>query len=580
MSAPTAGVVQPRELRSYQTAAVAAVERAWSDGPKSHRVGVVLPTGAGKSTVIGKLAANAYRAGQRVLMIAHRGELVNQMRRDLMAVDPMIPPGDIGIVRAEQNAWHAPIVVATLQTLASKKRRDAVGKRHVVLWDEVHHAGAEGFNTTFEELGGYDASTRMCGFTATMYRNETGTIGLGDVIQKVVYEKDLRWAIKHGFLVQPRGLTVHIEGLDKLNDVRNVAGDFKNDDMAEIMEAAVDYVVDAVDKHARERTSIVFAPSVDGAHMLAESLSARGMSAEAVTGAMPLASREPIYERFRTGATKNLVTVMVLTEGADFPMCDAVVMARPTRSKNLYAQMVGRALRLYTDPWTGEVKSDALVLDLSGTTRQMRLINLTDLAPGAEVREVDTDGEEFAICAVCDLYMHECICGVEDEGGGGEAPEKLVRMGPVQLVDIDLLANSDSLWLETAGGIPFVSGSGNLAVFLWPEGARRDAQRWCVGVVNTRTKAADMVTEYVDVVDAADAAEAWIYDNPDVFTFASKSASWRRNQPPSDKQLKLAKSMGIPSYEDMTKARLSDEISCKFVGRALDKHLETTSATA
>lgn len=260
----TTAAPAPRQLRDYQVAAVDAVERDWASG--KNRVGVVLPTGSGKSSVIGETGRRALDRSQRVLCLAHRGELLDQMRRDFIAVAPHYADRT-GIVRAETDDSHADIVFATLQTLATAHRRQALGKRHVILWDEVHHAGAEGFHTTFSELGGYDDAL-MAGFTATMYRNERGVIGLGDVIQKISYEKDIRWAIKKGFLVQPRGLTVRIKGLDALNDVRSVAGDFHQGELAEVMEACTQYVVDAIKLHAADRRPIIFAASVDAAHHL------------------------------------------------------------------------------------------------------------------------------------------------------------------------------------------------------------------------------------------------------------------------------------------------------------------------
>lgn len=577
MTAPQVGI-EPRELRPYQTAAVAAVERDWAAGIK--RTGVVLPTGAGKSTVIGKLVSLAYHAGEPVLVVAHRAELLKQMRRDTKAVDPSIPDTDMGIVMAEQDDYHCPIVFASLQTLASAKRRESLGRRTRLFWDEVHHAGAEGYHTSMSELGMYDHAL-MAGFTATMYRNEQGTIGLGDVIEKVSYEKDLRWAIKHGYLVQPHGKTVRIKNLDALDDVRTVAGDFKNDELAEVMEAAVEYVVDAVQLHAADRTNIVFAASVDGAHMIAEAMNERGLSAEAVTGAMPHDVREQVYDRYRTGATKSLVTVMVLTEGADFPMCDTVVMARPTRSKNLYAQMVGRALRLF------EGKSDALVLDLSGSTRQMRLVNLTDLAPGVEVTEVDEDGTVLDICPVCDLFLAECICGQVDEAlGAGDGKVKVVRQGPVDMVSIDLLANSDTLWLETPAGVPFINGTDGWVCFLWPQEARPGTgQQWLPGLSNTKRRMNAMPLElageragFMDLEDAIDFAEAWVYEASDRFSFNDRNASWRRNQKPSEKQVSFARNLGVVGADNMTKARLSDEISIALAAKVLDGHMKPRQA--
>ena len=544
---------EPRELRDYQHEAVAAVHADWAAGKR--RVGVVLPTGAGKSTVIGKIASDAYHDGKRVVLLAHRGELIDQMIRDLKAVDPSIPATDIGIVRAENDDHHAPIVAATLQTLGSAHRLQALGQRDVILWDEVHHAGAEGWNATFRELGGYD-NALMAGFTATMSRTARGAIGLGDIIEKISYEKNLRWAIDNEFLVQPRGLTVRIETLNRLNEVRNVAGDFHQGELADIMEAATEYVVEAVGKHARDRRAIVFAASVDAAYAITEALNAAGLVSECTVGSTGYDRRKEVYDRFRDGTTQYLVTVMVLTEGADFPMCDAVVLARPTRSRNLFSQMVGRALRLY------EGKEDALVLDLSGSTRTMRLVNLTDLDHGAPTREVTRDGEDI-------VYDED-----EDEAPlPDQRPVRLVRQGPVELVTIDLLGSgSDTLWLETPAGVPFISLRGGELVFLWPQGGNRESQMWAVGHINTRTGKGGWTTgeeTYTELEQAVEAAEAWIV-NSDEHTLPYRAASWRRPQAPSEAQMHTARRLGIPAYDQMTKARLSDEISVVFASRVLD----------
>lgn len=550
MTAPA--TAPPRELRPYQAEAVAAVEADWSDGLR--RVGVVLPTGAGKSTVIGKLVSNAYRRGQRAVMLAHRGELIDQMIRDLKAVDPTIPADHIGVVRAEQDDHHAPIVGATLQTLTKAHRRDALGKRDLIIWDEVHHAGAEGFHATFEDLGGYDDAL-MCGVTATMRRGDRGrgSIGLGDVIQKISYEKDLRWAINSGFLVQPRGLTVRVEGLNALNDIRTVAGDFHTTQMQEVMEAATEYVVDAIRMHAQDRRPIVFAASVAAAQAITDALNLSGvMTAEYTEGSYE--DRKGIYDRFTSGQTQALVTCMILTEGADFPVCDCVVLARPTRSANLYSQMIGRALRLY------EGKTDALVLDLSGSARQMRLVSLTELDHGAPHITVDGEGN---------------ILPEDDyEDIADEPPVRVRREGPVDMVSIDLLsgAESDTLWLETPAGVPFIPLPDSRVVFLWEAEGHVDGPRYAVGQINTKNKAGGFIVDQPDALHLEDAirvAEEWI-DHHTEHRIPTRGQSWRRSQPPSEAQLRLARGLRIPGYEDMTKARLSDEISIVFAKRVLD----------
>jgi superfamily II DNA or RNA helicase len=560
---------KPRELRPYQTEAVKAVEADWKSGIT--RVGVVLPTGAGKSTVIGKLVSNAYHSGSRIVCLAHRGELLDQMRRDLIAVDPSIPTQHMGMVRAELDDHHAPIVFATLQTLATASRRKALGKRDVIIWDEVHHAPAVGYHATFTELGGYDDAL-MCGVTATMYRSDTTKgktvpIGLGDVIEKISYEKDLRWAIEQKFLVPPTGLTVRIGELNALDKIKNIAGDFHQGDLADIMEAAVDYTVDAIEMHAKDRRSIVFAASVAASHQIARELNERGvLKAVSTTGAMTYDERQPVYQAFRDGEIDVMVTVMVLTEGADFPMCDAVVMARPTRSRVLYSQMVGRALRLFPG------KSDALVLDLAGTTRSMKLIHLSELVHGMglDITEVDENGEEI-FCDECNLPVAMCSCEPE------EVRVTIRREGTVDMVTINLLDDDDTLWLETPAGVPFISLSQGMNVFVWPDDNRTE---WAVGSINTNNgKGAfadvdlDGNAVYHPLATALRKAEEWVVNNN--YTLPSKFAQWRtKSQAPTEKQVSYARGLHIVGAETFTRGRLSDEIAIALMSKTVDHNVE------
>lgn len=557
--------VQPRELREYQIEAVDAVIDSWANDIR--RTGVVLPTGAGKSTVIAALALHCVNMGLRVVLLAHRGELLDQMALAIAAVDPSAQP--VGIVRAEQDEPDAPIVAASLQTLANERRRLSLGHRDVILWDEVHHAGAAGWHETATAMRLYDGAF-MCGFTATMRRDSGHS--LGGIIESVAYEKDLRWAIEHGFLVPPRGLTVRVPELDLAN-VKIVAGDFHQGELAEVMEAAAEYVVDAITMHAADRQPIVFAASVEGAHIIADALSARGYPALAVDGSMGRDERDAIYTCYREGACRALVTVQILTEGADFPMCDCTVLARPTRSQVLYSQMVGRALRLHPG------KTDALVLDLSGSTRVMQLITITDLSADVEHKTVDTDGNEI-------------VDPLDQEAEYDEPLPKIVRQGPVDMVTIDLLSSVETnvLWLQTAKGVPFMSLPGAVLVFLWPLGDDTWAPAymtdsgkgaWIISVddwpedarVSEQVETPTSSTPPVMDLDTARAtAQKWVHEYSGK-ALPMRSASWRSNQAPSDKQLRFARMLGIPDTENMTKARLSDEISVSVASKRLDKAL-------
>lgn len=525
-----------RELRPYQHEAVAAVEEAWSGGML--RPSVVMATGLGKSTVIAAIAARAARSGARVILLAHRAELLTQMADTVAVVAPDLPP--VGVVRGTRNDGHENIVVASFQTLGRERRMWAVGHRDVVIVDECHHAPAATYRTVLEELGAFDGSTRVCGFTATM-RREDG-YALGDIWEAVVFERNLRWAIREGYLVPPTGLTVHIPGLD-LARVRTVAGDYQSKQLEEVMEAATDSVVDATLRFAAHRRPLVFAAGVDSAHTLAAALTEAGVAAEAVTGQLTAEERERVYVRYRAGETRALVTVQVLTEGADFPVCDAVIMARPTKSHVLYAQMVGRALRRYPG------KDDALVLDLAGHTRSLGLVTLPCLEPEAFSRTVDLEGN--------DVEPEEDVLP--------EPVARMIRSGPLQFIPVDLLAATEAVWLQTPAGVMFTP-AGEHAVFLWPPGSETNVQ---VGVIRVRgDREGGWVTpEPVELVEAMMAAEDTARE---LGGLARRSASWRTNQPPSVSQLRFARTLGVREAESMTKARLSDEISIALTARRLD----------
>ena len=539
-------MTRPRQLRPYQAEAVAEVVKYWAT-PDLERYTpvVVLPTGTGKSTVIAKLATEARRLGLRVAMLAHRRELLDQMAASVSAVAPTLPP--VGIVQGERNAPEADVVAASFQTLvASPARLAELGRREVVLVDEMHHSAAETYKGVLDDLGvtKYDTDRPVfaCGFTATASRADGGLV---DIWDKVVYEKSLSWAIKQGYLVTPRGLTVVLPDLD-LSHVTVRAGDYAAGELEHVMQASVDTTVAAMLTHAAGRASIVFAAGVDHAEALADALTANGVRAAAVTGAMSAEARAEVYAAFTEARLDAMVTVQVLTEGADFPRCDAVVMARPTRSQTLYSQMVGRAVRLYPG------KDDALVLDLAGVTRDMSLVTLSDLTTEAHTARVSPTS-------------------TDDPGQDEPAPkpERKQRIGVADLEHIDLLAVSPANWLVTAKGVRFLDVGNKALVFLWPPHPE-GSHEVMVGVVHTPPKPGDgwlyngYAGELADAIEAAEhAAETYGQLPP-------RQAPWRNRATPSQAQINLAKGLGIADADDKTRARLSDDISTALATKRLD----------
>lgn len=534
----------PRKLRPYQAEAVQAVLDYWGRPvPETGRYTpvVVAPVGSGKSSIMASLAVKARELGLRVTMLAHRRELLDQMASTVQAVDPA---GErVGIVQGERNDSDTAIVAASFQTLMTPGRLDELGHRQVVLCDEAHHAVAPSYMDVLDRMGANTPTTWLCGFTATAFRADGG---LGQLWDAIVFERSLEWAIEAGYLVPPRGLTVVLPELD-LTTVTVRAGDYAPGELSQAMEASVATTVQAMTSHAPDRRHIVFAAGVDHANALAQALSQAGIRAAAVTGDMDTAAREEVYSRYRAGDLQTMVTVQVLTEGADFPMCDCVVMARPTRSHTLYTQMVGRAVRLHPG------KKDALVLDLAGTVRDMSLVSMSDLSCDTPVKRVSPTSDT-------------------DPGQKQPAPPKPRREGVVELEDIDLLAGSNANWLSTPAGVRFLDCQDGVLVFLWPA---NPAPTDCVdvGIMHNPPRSIDgWVHQGVPLEDATAAAEELAAT---VGAFPSRTAPWRRRSQPSQGQVRLAKTLGIPRAEHKTRARLSDDISQYMAAARLDPYVES-----
>ena len=534
------------QLREYQVEAADAVFEAWDEGVFPPPA-VVLPTGSGKSVTMGEIVRRLHvRGGEgKIVVLAHRGELLRQLKRAVHQLDDSIR---VGTVKAQTREYDCDVLVASVQTLASSWEHLAeIGAVQAVLVDECHHYAAETYRGVLGELGTFDVvdATPVVGFTATMWRSDGGL----ESLWSPVYEKDLIWAIEQGFLVRPRGLVVVCDSID-LSDVRVEAGEYVRSELEEAMMASVQSTVTAMETHCRDRACIVFAAGVDHAYSLAESLSEAGLPAEVVVGSMSEDERQEVYGRFNSGVLHSMVTVTVLTEGADFPRCDCVVMARPTRSKSLHSQQVGRALRLYVDPVSGVEKRDALVLDLAGHTRSLSLMDLSRVDDSFEVEFVNPEGDV-----------------VDEPEEERRRPPRNQRFGVLQVEEVDLFDPKGKVrtprWLRTEAGTLFLPGVERF-VFL----RERGDGVWFVGWVTVRGELLGrFVSEHGSRDEALRAAEELAREFGDL---PLRSKSQFVNVAPTDRQCDYARVLGIREPELFTKARLQDEISRAVGLRRLD----------
>ena len=345
-------------LRPYQGDAVRANRAAFAAGQRLCLT--ALPTGTGKTLVEAELVRVR---GPRALFIAHREELLNQAEAKLLAAG--IAPDRIGRVMAGRDDFAAPLVLASIQTLSRETRRDRVGAgepfRTIVI-DEAHHYPARTYRAAVEALAGPE--TLVAGFTATPDREGMEDFGAP------VYSRTILDMIGEGWLVDLRALTIELDM--SFRTVRRTAGDYRTDDLArELLKAqAPALVTQAWLEHGEGRQTLIFTPTVEVAYACRDAFRIAEVDADAVDGTTPAEERSAILKRFSAGETTVLANCALLTEGVDIPACSCVVIARPTMSPLLYAQMIGRGTRL------AEGKSDCLILDVAGATKRHDLSNL------------------------------------------------------------------------------------------------------------------------------------------------------------------------------------------------------------
>ncbi len=357
-------MIQPRQ---YQTEAVKKVLSRWSEGITRQLISI--PTGTGKTLVFGILA-EALRT--RTLIVAHREELLQQAKTKIKLV---YPDADIGILKAgERGGLKTEICVASIQTAV--RHIDELKEREysLLICDEAHHAVSNSYKRVFDELGFLTGSREnlLLGVTATAYRGDNK--GLGEVFEEIVFERSILTMMKAGYLCDIRGLEVNT-GKD-ISCVHLQTGDFAVNELSQIIDIPErnNLVADTYLKYGEGRRGVVFGVKVDHAQHLAEAFRAKGIACEAVYGNMPNDERQDILTRYAKHELQVLTNVGVLTEGWDVPDTDIIMMARPTKSKGLYVQCVGRGLRIAPG------KKDCLLIDFVDIAKRHELCGVGTLA--------------------------------------------------------------------------------------------------------------------------------------------------------------------------------------------------------
>ena len=537
-------------LRPYQEDVIQAVGAAWTRGILTPAV--VLPTGTGKTVIFADLARRDAEIGGSPLILVHRDELV---RQTMAKIHDAAPGMSVGVVQGDRQEHGRDITVASVQTVSRPNRIASahLERYSLVIVDEAHHAAADSYLRVMAAA----ENALFAGFTATLARQDGRP--LGAVWGEVVYSRDILDMIADGYLVDVRGRTVPIAGLD-LDDVTYSRGDYQEGALGQEMEAhgAGPAIAAAYREHAsREdgtlRPGVMFAPTVATAHSFGRALEVAGIPTAVITGETPTEDRQLAYKRVRAGEITVLSSCMVLTEGFDLPEMEVAVIARPTSSAALYVQMVGRVLR--PAPWGP--KRDALVLDVVGATSLHRLATIADLTP-ASVRAPE-QGETLG----------EAVARTAAE----EADEKVRKLaGRLAAENVDLFHRSRSVWLRTPGGCWFIP-TRTTVVFLWPT----EDGRFQVGCTGSAYAARGGTWLHDQQAFPLETAMAWgeqraaELDELAGTKVASKTASWRQgNRAPSEQQISLAAKLRI-DVEGLNKREVSDAISTHYASRMFDK---------
>lgn len=598
MSTPT-----KLRLRDYQEEALGHVEIAEARGVLA-QLGVAA-TGLGKTAMF---CALAQRRGGRALILAHRDELVSQAATKVREWWPGV---DVGIVKGAANQVRSQVVVASVQTLARPKRlaqlleptrphetgwltiQPAAAPFDLVVIDEAHHAAATSYRRIINQLragkpvgycptcetaseleqpdwnpdecptchgGELPRGPLLLGVTATPDRGDGK--GLDDLFDEITFSYDILWGIRAGYLSDLRGKRVRLAQLD-MSGVKVRRGDYDQGQAGAAMEdaGAPEAIVTAWLEHAEGRKTLVFTPTVALATQVAAEFVGAGVSAGWISGETPLEERRQTLRDFSAGRLDVLANCAVLTEGYDEPAVSCVVVARPTTSRALYVQMVGRGTRRHPD------KLDCLVIDVVGATEQHNLVTVASLmGDEAKARRAKKDDDE----------IRSLVGAIEDD----EAEQ--IRIGAIKAHDVELF---HQVRREGIAWITVHQPDDELKRYVRPLGkgpdgvelptvvlAERPGGTWTAGLQHHTgpTGRKEALVQRVTLEQAQGVAEDYVRRYQRATHLVATAAAWRGRKP-SDKQLTLAAKHGIDVDPAWTAGELSDAITARVERRKLNR---------
>jgi len=375
----------------------------------------------------------------------------------------------------------------------------------------------------------------LLGVTATVDRADG--VGLDSVFEEITASIPMLELMQRGYLSDLRAVQVKVDA--DFNSLHVRHGDVVDSEASQLlMDAdAPDHVATALRKHAPGRKSLIFTPTINVAEAMSDAVNDSGTAAAWLSGETPMSERHEILSAFHTGDVRVIANCGVLTEGYDEPSVDCIVIARPTKSRSLYQQMIGRGTRTYPG------KVDCLIIDVVGVTARHDLQAVPELfgLPPSALRGGKSISEAIAEGAIPTL---------ETDVNG-----ELVTS------NVTLFRQRPARWVPTKTG-RFALSIGTSTLVLRPGFGDKWDLFELPRDLGARTLATGMSLEMATGIaeDYARSAGAHALIDPN---------AWWRSDPPSEKQLYLLKMLGIPKKSVATKGEASDAISAAKAAEAL-----------
>ena len=421
-------------LRPYQAEAKQAILSAWDEGHR--KTLLVLPTGCGKTVVFSSVTEEQVGKGHRVLIMAHRGELLEQAAQKLKDASGL----DTVLEKAESSSLGSfiPVTVGSVQSLCQPSRLSRFPENYYqdIIVDEAHHCLSDSYRRVLDHF----PEANVLGVTAAPDRGDMKN--LGEFFDSRAYEYSMSAAIKDGYLCPIKAQMIPLE-LD-ITSVKMSSGDFAAGEIGSALEPYLHQIADEMVHYCEGRKTVVFLPLIATSQRFCRMLNDRGLRAAEVNGNSE--DRSEILADFEAGKYDVLCNSMLLTEGWDCPAVDCIVVLRPTKVRSLYQQMVGRGMRLSPG------KDHLLLLDFLWMTERH------DLCRPSALISKDAKIAELSNCEWIRNHRNVLLTGASGAGKswiasalGVAACNAFFSVRYVRLPEMldELTVDKDEDWLKT-----------------------------------------------------------------------------------------------------------------------------------